>query len=131
MELENFVQYLSWPEYLLTHYNMTKVSIQRHVLLNDLVRIFQKSLYQSTRSKSISKKWIVLVYLCTCLQSLLNILFWIFGKKKSLLNNQYYLFIRSYNRDLRKPKEKLAKHHFFVKLKIIYRYIYLPTTFIE
>ena len=71
----------------------SKVSIMRPVLLNDLVRIFPKSLYQTTRSISEKINRTVLFQgshgqlLVSIKQPDLNI--W----KNSLLNNQYHFFL--------------------------------------
>ena len=77
----------SWTMY-------SKVSIKRPVLLNDLVWIFQKSLYLMTRS--ISEKIDRTVLFQGCHGQFLVSIKWpgLDIWKKSLLNDQYYLFFK-------------------------------------
>ena len=66
------------------------LTIKRPVLLNDLVWIFPKSFYQTTRSISAKMDCIVLsTYLLTVSIKSPGVDIW----KKSLLNNNYYLFL--------------------------------------
>ena len=71
-----------------------KLSIKHPVLLNDLVWIFPKSLYETTRS--ISEKFDRTVLFQSCHDQFLDSIkrlgldIWI----NSLLNNQYYLFFK-------------------------------------
>ena len=77
----------SWTMY-------SKFSIKRPVLLNDLVWIFQKSLYLMTRS--ISEKIDRTVLFQGCHGQFLVSIKWpgLDIWKKSLLNDQYYLFFK-------------------------------------